>query len=73
MRALALRLASGGVTPIRAMRSPARTSSSAKASVKTTARSRLVICARWLRKAIEGDTSGQSQKVWAASHSRSRT
>ena len=46
MRALALRLASGGVTPIRAMRSPARTSSSAKASVSTTARSRLAVCAR---------------------------
>jgi len=73
IRDAARRLAIGCVSPIRAMRSPARTSSSAMASVKTTARSRLLSGARWLRKAIEGETSGHSQKVWAASHSRSRT
>ncbi len=73
MREVALRLAIGGVRPSSAMRSPARTSSSATASVSTSARSRLVIGERWLRKAIEGEMSGQSQKVCDASHSRSRT
>ena len=73
MREVALRLAIGGVSPRRAMRSPARTSSSATASISTTARSRLAIGARWLLKAMEGEMSGHSQKVCAASHSRSRT
>ena len=73
MREVALRLAIGGVRPISAMRSPARTSSSAMASVSTSARSRLEIGDRWLRNTMEGEMSGQSQKVCAASHSRSRT
>ena len=72
-RVVALRLASGGVSPRSATRSPARTSISATASVRTRARSRFSIWARWLRNAMEGDTSGQSQNVCEASHSRSRT
>ena len=73
MREVALRLASGGVSPSSATRSPARTSISATASVSTSARSRFSTWARWLRNDMEGDTSGQSQNVCEASHSRSRT
>ena len=70
---VALRLADGRVRPRIATRSPPRTSSSAAASISTMARSRFVTLDRWLRKSIEGDRSGQSQTVCAASHSRSRT
>ena len=73
MREEALRLAIGGVRPNSAMRSPARTSSSAMAKVSTSARSRLGTGERWLLNTMEGDMSGHSQKVCAASHSRSRT
>ncbi len=73
MREAALRLAIGVVRPSRATRSPARTSISAIANVSTSARSRLLMGAKWLLKSIEGETSGQSQKVCEASHSRSRT
>ena len=55
------------------MRSPERARISASASMMTSARLSFETLPKVDLYIIEGDMSAQSQIVWAASHSRSRT
>ena len=70
---MTLRLELGVISPGMPTRSPPATSSSASAKVTISPRSSLLSRACFEAKAIEGERSGHSQIVWAASHSCSRT
>ena len=68
-----LRLALGRIRPGMPTRSPPSTSTSASANATTSARSSLVSQTSGEANTIEGERSGQSHTVCAASHSCSRT
>ena len=73
MRSITARLPVGRIRPGRPTRSPASTRISAKANATVRQRSSLLSRASRDTNAIEGERSGHSQIVCAASHSRSRT
>ncbi len=70
---ITLRLAVGFIRPGMPTRSPPATRSSASANVTIRARSNLLSRACLEANAIDGERSGQSHTVCAASHSCSRT
>jgi hypothetical protein len=70
---ITLRLEVGFINPGMPTRSPPDTSSSASAKVTISPRSSLLWRAPLVAKAIDGERSGHSHTVCAASHSCSRT
>ena len=72
-RSAAFLAETGSITPGQPIRSPERARISAKASISTSARLSLETEPNFDLYIIDGERSAQSQIVWAASHSRSRT
>ena len=70
---MTVRLAVGVISPGMPTRSPPETSSSASANVTISPRSSLLSRACFEANAIDGERSGHSHTVCAASHSCSRT